>query len=550
MLGIGLLVFLLIAAAAASSGKGVPKLDPNVPDQNAAAFNKALAEERDPRELRSFATAAIASGAPNYARALTRKFLLLEGVPEPQVDAEVERFMRDPTLIQRPPALRGPAPGTNQPTEGGAAPAPGASPPPPPPPGLSPQDANALLGAVQATLSTGNPQAMRLLAQQLRQPGQPGDVTGQARAAAADALEGTAAQLERAQAQPVPGGQRSPGLPTAPAPGTSPAPGPAPLSGMPDALRQMFDRAMQSGEVQGLGTAARVLEDAGFPNEAAILRQKAGEIAARTPAPPAEEQPSRTLDPTMPPDLMADIAKQLALQGDPKILRELAARVRAMGFGETADLLDAKAAQLETLIKAGETLQDVDKIVKEGEQAARSPGQPDVHVTPQPGGGVPRPAPPATTRPAPTPPRPTQPAPTQPRPQPLPVAKTPLQIAAENMQRHLLQLVATHGMPGAKGKEDSFLISKFQTAAGEANPDGKYGPGTALKSAGVVSDIAPVFQWPKASNTTTVKNYRNELLRLANEAQSQGNGPRADQLERSAQRERGLGGVAGGPLAS
>lgn len=543
MMGIGLLVVLLAIAAAAAGGKKVVKLDPNVPDQNAEAFNRALAEERDPRELRSFASAAIASGAPNYARALIQKFLLLEGVPQPQVAAEVERFMADPTLIQRPPALRGPAPGTTQPTEGGAAPAPGATPPSPPPPqGLSSQDAQALLGAVQATLATRNPQAMRLLAQQLRQPGE--QVTQSARAAAANALDQAANELERAQAAPVP--DRSPGLPTAPAPGTQPPPGPAPQGGMPEALRQMFERALQSGEVQGLGTAARVLEDAGFPNEAARLRQKAAEIAAKTPPPPPEEQPSRTLDPTMPAELAADVAKQLALQGDPKILRELAARVRALGFGDTADLLDAKAAQIETLIKAGETLKDVDDLVKQGEEASKSPGQPDVHVSPQPGGGVPvapTPKPPAQTRPAPAP----APAP---QPRPLPAPKTPLQIAAENMQKHLLQLVAVHGLPGAKGKEDTFLISKFQGAAGDANPDGKYGPGTALKSAGVVSDIAPVFLWPKKSNTTTVKNYRNELLRMAREAESQGNTARAEQLERSAQRERGLGGVAGGPLAA
>lgn len=538
MMGIGLLVLLLVAAAASSSSKGVPKLDANVPDQNARAFNKALAEERDTRELRSFASAAVASGAPNYARAFIRKFLLLEGVPEPQVDAEVERYMTNPTLISRPPPSRGPAPG---PTET-PAPAPGNQLPPPPPPGLSAAEAQALLGAVQSVLQTRNPQSMRLLASQLRQPGDAG--TQAQRNAAADALEQAATQLERASIQPP--AQTSPGLPTAPAPGAQPPPGPAP-QGMPDALRQMFDRAMQSGGVQGLGTAARVLEDAGFPQEAAVLRQRAGEIAARTPPPPPEEQPSRTLDPQMPADLAADVAKQLALQGDPKILRELATRVRGLGFGDTADLLDAKAAQLETMIKAGETLQDVGDIIKQEEQATRSPGQPDVHVTPQPGGGVP-----ITPKPKPKPapaPAPAQPAP-QPRPQPLPAEKTPLQIAADNLQRHLLQLIAVHGMPGAKGKEDTFLVSKFQGASGSANPDGKYGPGTALKSANVVSDIAPVFYWNKGANTTTVKNYRNELLRIAREAQAQGNAARAEQLERSAQRERGLGGVAGGPLAA
>lgn len=548
-MGIGLVVLLLaIAAAAAAGGKRVIKLD-NVPDQNAEAFNRALAEERNPRELRSFAAAAIASGAPNYARALTRKFLLLEGVPEPQVDAEVERFLRDPTLIQAPPPTRGPA---AQPTEG-PAPAPGVQVPAPTPPGLSSQDAAALLGAVRAVMASQNPQAMRLLASQLRSPGD--TITQGARQAAADALDATAAQFDRAQAAPVGPGIpiTSPGLPTAPAPGVSPPPGPPPqATPMPVALRAMFLRALQSNEVQALGTAARVLEDAGFANEGAQLRQKARDIAARTPPPPPDEQPSRTLDPSMPANLAADVAKQLAIQGDPKILRRLAASIRASGFSQTADLLDAKAAQLETVIRAGQTLRDVQDIVREGEQLARSPGQPEVHVSPQPGGGVPvtlAPAPklpqsqPAPTRPAPSP------AP-RPKPQPLPAPKTPVQIAAENMQKHLLQIVAVHGLPGAKGKEDSFLIQKFQGAAGDANPDGKYGPGTALKSAGVVSDIAPVFQWPKASNKTTVANYRNELLRLSLQAESDGNAARAEQLAKSARRERGLGGVAGGPLAA
>jgi hypothetical protein len=478
---------ILLALALAGQNEKVEKLDPNVADPNARAFNDALKNNRDPAQLRQFVMAAIALGAPNYARALLTKSLLLEGVPQNLVTEQVERMLQNPPSIQRGPVDRG---GPFQP-QATPAPAPGtAAPEPPPPQGLPPL----------------------------------------------------------ATTQPVP--ERPPGPQPAPAPGVFPPSAPPPL-GAAESARQIMQRALEDNTVQGLTTGARILENMGFPSEAEQLRQRAREIVARTPAPPHNETPSATIDPQMPPGLAQEVAKQLQHQGDPVVLRQLAVMLRRQGFGNTADLLDAKAAQIETAIEAGRVLKDVQDIVKKEEGL--------VKPSPQPGGGVPirspgQPtAPPPPKKPreqgrAPAPQAPDRPRAGTPAPQPSPEPRSPAEIAARNMMTHLHQVVDTHGFPAAEGKEDKFLVEKFQRAAG-LKIDGNYGPGTALAAANAgADDISIVFEWPRGSTQKTVRDYRGKLREMAAAARSRGKNARAEALEFSAGREKGQSGVAGGPL--
>ena len=135
--------------------------------------------------------------------------------------------------------------------------------------------------------------------------------------------------------------------------------------------------------------------------------------------------------------------------------------------------------------------------------------------------------------------------PTTASPRPDPTPKTSTQVAAESLATHLHALQQKYGVAGSKGKQDTTLVNRFQNAV-SGTSDGKPGPGTMLALARQGIGILPaVMYWPKTG--TKAKNlpaYRNDLKAIAAQARAGSNPTLASQLEASAARETGAGGLA------
>ncbi len=135
------------------------------------------------------------------------------------------------------------------------------------------------------------------------------------------------------------------------------------------------------------------------------------------------------------------------------------------------------------------------------------------------------------------------PATASPRPDPSP--KTSVQVAAESTATHLLALQQKHGVAGSKGKQDVALVKRFQSAVG-GYADGMPGAGTMLALAKNGVGVLPaVMYWPKTgTKAKDLPAYRAQLQTLASQARSAGKTTLASQLEASAARETGAGGLA------
>jgi len=333
-------------------------------------------------------------------------------------------------------------------------------------------------------------------------------------------------------------------------PATQAAPIPAPPAAVPPAvmspeLQQMITDAIKNGTAPALTSTAFVVEKAGFPGAADDLRRRAKDAAATVAPPAPQDRPNVALDPSMPPDLALEVARQLQLQGDPSMLEGLAAELRKRGFGNTADQLEAKAKQIRAALDAARTMNAID-------QEFKSPGimAPTPPFTPAP--SAPAPMPPAQMPPAAqpqavpsaptatfpmtvtaTPPAPI-PVPSVPQPQPAPTEKSKAQILAETVATSLNDLLDRFGsVPKARFKEDKSMVQRFQSQEG-LQADGAYGPTTASHVARYVSDVPPPFYWRKGAGQRDLSNYRSNLETLALDAEQLGNRDRAERLRASA----------------
>lgn len=321
---------------------------------------------------------------------------------------------------------------------------------------------------------------------------------------------------------------------------------------MPLALKQQIEAAMRAlgidpltGGFVSAPTAAAVeaatavasqLEASGFPQAAAQLRSWAKLAAAQVAASSPPAIPPTTAE-ALPATMVDMVNKALQMEGDPKVLRMIAAQLRALPNAQDPKiqlligLLEAKAAKAEAAQVVAQTAAQVDQIM------TQTPGVVDASQTPF---G----APPATV-PAVSPiPSMPIPVPSVPVPQPAPAPKSEKQLAAEAMAANLLSVQSAHGMPKAKGREDKSLVSRFQTLAG-GKADGMAGPGTLLEAAkSGVCNLPLVMYWPKSATKSRVYQYRNDVRAVA------ASRPQACAalLESSAVRERGQAGIVG-PLA-
>lgn len=134
--------------------------------------------------------------------------------------------------------------------------------------------------------------------------------------------------------------------------------------------------------------------------------------------------------------------------------------------------------------------------------------------------------------------------PAAPSPQRDPTPKTALQVSAESTATHLLALQQKHGVKGSKGKQDTALVKRFQVAA-SGTGDGMPGPGTMLSLArNGIGTLPQVMYWPKAATKAKdLPAYKQNLRTLAASARSGGNPTLGAQLEASADREVGAGGL-------
>src|SRR5262245_10733961 len=143
-----------------------------------------------------------------------------------------------------------------------------------------------------------------------------------------------------------------------------------------------------------------------------------------------------------------------------------------------------------------------------------------------------------------TPPTAPLTVPSTPSPRPDPAPKTATQVAAEALAVHLLALQAKHGVSGSKGRQDTTLVKRFQSAVGGV-ADGLPGTNTMLALAQNGVGILPaVTDWPKAgTKSQDLPAYRQKLQAIASQARAAGYPTLASQIEASAARETGAGGL-------
>lgn len=385
-----------------------------------------------------------------------------------------------------------------------------------------------LKALVAQALATQDPAMFEVVAKQLDAQGYPTQ---------AQLLRSRAQDLRARQGATATGSSGGSGAPQ-PMLIISPTPGSPPpfvpqtdTSGkaLPPDIQNLMAQALQNGTVPVLTSTAFVLEKASFPAAAEELRARAREVAATVPPPPPQDQPNVALDPNMPPDLAAEVARQLQLQGDPNALEALATQMRQRGFNNTADQLLAKAKQIRVMLDAAHTMNNINTEIS-------SPGLPPITpappIAPTP---IISPAPGGPTIPvvitAPTTPLPVPPTP---QPQPLPVEKSKSQILAESVATNLNDLIDRFGsVPKARFKEDTALVKRFQIQEGLTS-DGLYGPSSAEHVARYVSDVPPPFHWRKGAGQKDLSQYRSNIETLALDAEQLGNVDRAARLRASA----------------
>lgn len=375
---------------------------------------------------------------------------------------------------------------------------------------------------------------------------------------------------------------------------------------MPVSLQQEMISVMTAlgvdaaGVVRGPVTVAAIqhatelssrLEQAGYPEAAATLRGYAQQASRMLP-PPA--QPSVPPVPGVPAEMQAAIERALQLERDPAKLETLKNALRMLPASAERDMLigalDALILQIRTAQVISQTATEIDQMplpapgpvpsssttgsrvlkltsepymqgddVKAWQQVLRASGYSTIDAD-----GVFGPATDAATQDwqekrgltpdgdvgpltrakigtAPTAPL-AVPATASPRPDPTP--KTQVEVTADSLATHLLALQQKYGVAGSKGRQDTTLVKRFQSLVGGV-ADGFPGVNTMLAIARSGVGVLPaVMYWPKAgTKAKDLPAYRTQLKNIAASARSAGNATLAAQIEASAARETGAGGL-------
>lgn len=308
-------------------------------------------------------------------------------------------------------------------------------------------------------------------------------------------------------------------------------PAPAPIvptiPGVPDALRQAIDRALQlerdPAKLEQLKNALKGLPASAERDmligalEALILQIRTAQVISQTateidqmPTQPTSTVPSSTTTGSR----VLKLTAKPYMQGD-----------------------DVKAWQ-QVLRQSGYTSIDADGVFGPVTDAATKDWQSKRGLTPDGDVG------PLTRAKIGTPPTAPLSVPATASPRPDPAPKTSVEVAAEALATHLLALQQKHGVAGSKGRQDMTLVKRFQSAVG-GTADGLPGVNTILALARNGIGVLPaVMYWSKsATKAKDLPAYRQQLQNIAASARSAGKATLAAQIEASAQRETGAGGL-------
>lgn len=374
---------------------------------------------------------------------------------------------------------------------------------------------------------------------------------------------------------------------------------------MPSSLQQEMVAVMAAlgvdaaGVVRGPVTAEAIrratelssrLEQAGYPEAASQLRSYA-QAASRMLPPPGPATPQPPAIPGVPAELMARIQQALQLERDPAKLEALKAALLSLPPSAERDLLigalDALILQVRAAQAVSQAATEIDEQMKQGPALPALPASPRVLKLTSPlmtgpdvaawqqvliasgytkikPDGVFGPATDAATKDwqskrgltvdgdvgpltlakVGTPPTAPLSVPANSSPQPDPKPKTAVQVAADALATHLLALQGKHGVSGSKGREDKSLVKRFQSAVGGV-ADGLTGPNTILALAKNGIGVLPmVMYWSKtATKAKDLPAFRSNLKAIAASARAAGNATLATQIEASAARESGAGGL-------
>jgi hypothetical protein len=292
------------------------------------------------------------------------------------------------------------------------------------------------------------------------------------------------AKLLGATTNPAPGViPVSPTNPGVAVPGAVPSAGPPQL---PAALVDLVAKAKATNTRAALTHAATVLEQAGFPSQAAELRAAAAQIPV-TPAPTPQVQAILAIEPTMPQDLAAKVATLLANEKNPDKLEAVARELRGKGFLNAAGVVEAAAVKLRAAHTIATAAQTIETIIK-----------------------------PPSPAPIPLPPAP---------PAPLPPAGSEAELAHQ-----LARAMLTSG-------ENRALTKAYQARTGTLKADGLYGPNTAIDMAEHVWNIPAPLHWSSTkAKKQQVDDYRNTLNATAQQFANAKQYSRAAMLRMSAAR--------------
>lgn len=386
---------------------------------------------------------------------------------------------------------------------------------------------------------------------------------------------------------------------------------------MPMALQQEMTEVMMqlgvdsAGNVRGPVTAEAVrhatelssrLEQAGYPEAAALIRQYATTASKMIPRPaPSQQAPAI---PGVPPDVMAQISRALELERDPAKLEILRNALTALPPSAERNMaigaLDALILQIRTQQAVTSAAVDIDQMIKSpGLPQHPALSQPIPRAVTQPSGaprmlkltspmmkgedvkvwqgvlagsgypmkvdGIYGPGTMAATKDWQTkhglkadgivgpqtrakigsPPTAPTSVPARPQPARPPAAKSTREIAGDAMVTHLLALQKKYGVKGSKGKQDVTLVKRFQKEVGGV-ADGLPGVNTMLSAAQAgIGTLPKVMYWGKtATRNRDLPTYKTNLGAIAQKAQSLGLATLAAQILQSAAAEDGSGGLS------
>lgn len=242
-------------------------------------------------------------------------------------------------------------------------------------------------------------------------------------------------------------------------------------------------------------------------------------VPSPAPAPPVLDQAQQiltqyALDPGMPANLAAQVARVLSAEGDPAKLDDWASKLDQLNFPKAAQALRAKASALRAVAGAGAALGQIHDVLQ-------GPGS---ALPIQPPAPPPAPAPVVAPPSAPISPSPVSPAPTPPI-SPIsvgpgaPPSQPPFGAPAGTDPRAVAQAAADDIRLKGCWHESRDLVKQFQRlvypAAGEV--DGFYGPQVAIAMAKYVPKVPAPCYWPKApSDRARAKAAWERMVRQAN----------------------------------